>query len=341
MKGNNPQVSVVIIAYNERHNIGRALRSVQRQTFADLEIVVVDDCSTDGTAEVVSRIAESDSRVVLHRLPHNHGMQEARIIGTRVASCDCVAFLDADDTFEPGAIEAMFRRMEETGADVVEMASRHAVNRLPLHLDLHIPSMYLDKEVYDGNLVDLLLAGRVSGNVWSKLYRREVIDQSRMQPTGHVIGEDVIFNLRVFSHASRLAWTDYRGVNYRSADANLTRLRRWDELKKLTGYLLSMPEVNADKNRLVSVSSGLADDLLENVALKLMNPFARKGSLRKWIKRELSDKLWDDISKSLCSIHTHRWLARRDADEVLAAGRIKLHANFKNYVLFYLLDLFG
>ncbi len=341
MNKNRQSVSVVIIAYNERHNIGRAIRSVQCQTYKDIEIVVVDDCSVDGTAAVVERIAAKDSRIVLHRLPHNHGMQHARIIGTHIASSPYIAFLDADDTFQPEAIASLYKKITETGVDVVEMASRHAINRLPLYIDMHIPSMHLDKDVYDRDLIELLLSGKISANVWTKMYRRTVVERTGMQPTGHVLGEDVIFNLRVLSQASGFAWIDYRGVNYRSKDANLIRLRRWEELKKMYLYLFSSPVVNVDRARLGIIAGTAVDDLIENIALQLMNPFRRKKAVLKWIGEELASGFWDNVVPYLDD--NYRWFGTCDADMYvcMSEGKARLRRNRRNYLLFYFLDIFG
>lgn len=339
MNKNRQSVSVVIIAYNERHNIGRAIRSVQCQTYRDIEIVVVDDCSVDGTAAVVERFATKDSRIVLHRLPHNHGMQHARIIGTHIASSPYIAFLDADDTLEPEAIASLYKKITETGVDVVEMASRHAVNRLPLYIDMHIPSMHLDKDAYDRDLIELLLSGKISANVWSKLYHRTIIDEADMQPTGHELGEDLIFNLRVFSRASSFAWIDYRGMNYRSKDANLARLRRWTELKKLYCFLLSSPEVEGNGIRRNMVACGMIEDLTENIALQLMNPFRSKKTIQKWIVEELASGFWDNVIPY--SDNRYRWIGTRDAGICMSEGRAKLRKNCWNYLLFHLLDIFG
>lgn len=339
--GSSRSVSVVIIAYNEQRNIGRAIRSVRCQTHRDIEIVVVDDCSDDGTAKVVERIAAKDSRIVLHRLPHNHGMQHARIVGTRVATSPYIAFLDADDTFQPYAVASMYRRMEETDADVVEMASRHQVNRLPLYLDLHVPSLHFDRDVYEGDLVELLLSGKISANVWSKLYRRTVVERTGLQPTGHELGEDMIFNLKVLSQTSKYAWIDCRGVNYRSKDANLVRLRRWDDLKKLYGYLFSSPVVNADGKRLAVVAGNVVEDLTENVALQLMNPFRREKTVMEWIGKELASEFWDKVIPHLAD--GYHWLEKRDPDMYvcMSEGRAKLRRNCRNYLLFHALDILG
>ncbi len=99
-----PLVSVVIPAFNASTYIERTLRSVMRQTYAALEIVVVNDGSTDHTAKLVEQIAASDSRIRLLSTP-NRGVAAARNTGIEASSGRFVAFLDADDLWHPTKIE--------------------------------------------------------------------------------------------------------------------------------------------------------------------------------------------------------------------------------------------
>ena len=95
-----PAVSVIMPAYNVEPYIGEALKSALAQTFADLEVVVVDDGSKDGTADVVKAIAATDSRVRLAQ-QSNRGLAAARNTALRAARGDCLALLDSDDLWEP------------------------------------------------------------------------------------------------------------------------------------------------------------------------------------------------------------------------------------------------
>ena len=94
-----PAVSVVIPSYNRRPYISDTVESVLGQTFRDLEVIVVDDASTDGTADMLA--AEFGSRIRLERLPHNHGRSAARNLGWTIARGELVAFLDSDDLWLP------------------------------------------------------------------------------------------------------------------------------------------------------------------------------------------------------------------------------------------------
>lgn len=337
MNDDNPLVSIVIIAHNERRNIARALNSLEQQSFNRIEIIVVDDGSTDDTASIVKRHAETDSRIILHRLEYNHGMQHARIIGAQRASCQLVAFLDADDTLARGAIQALYNTHIATNADIVEMASRHSVARLPIGFDMHIPSVHMKKPIYSRDeMIDLLLSGHISANVWTKLYRKQIIDDAHLQPLGIILGEDLMFNLNVMQHASNFAWTDYRGANYNSGDANLSRLHKWDEQKILCSFLLNHPIIATNDKRKSIVAQNMVEDFTENIALRLYNPFSSRREIDQWINHELSLDFWNEIRALLDNEH---FKSISNSSLAKDSARKKLRQNRKNYTIFQILNL--
>ena len=115
-----PDVSVVVIGYNDRANLPQAIRSVLDQSLRNLEVLVVDDCSTDGSAEVAEEIAREDPRVTVVRLPENSGgCSKPRNVGIDRARAPYVMFLDSDDVYERHACKNLLLSAERTGADVV------------------------------------------------------------------------------------------------------------------------------------------------------------------------------------------------------------------------------
>jgi hypothetical protein len=104
-----PRVSVLVPTWNAAATVERALASALADDDVPLEVVVVDDASTDGTADLVEAIAARDPRVVLLRLPTNGGVSNARNRGLAAVRGEWLAFLDADDRLFPGAIGALIR----------------------------------------------------------------------------------------------------------------------------------------------------------------------------------------------------------------------------------------
>ena len=102
-----PAISVVIAAYNQGALLPRCIESVQAQTLGAIEIIVVDDRSTDDTADVVARLAGADARIVCLQTPANAGPSVARHLGIEMAKGDYIATLDADDIYlSPKKLEA-------------------------------------------------------------------------------------------------------------------------------------------------------------------------------------------------------------------------------------------
>lgn len=114
-----PLVSVIMPAYNAEKYIEQAIRSVQKQTVRSWELIVVDDRSTDKTAEQIRRLAAEDMRIIPVYSETNHGAAESRNIALRQCRGEFVALLDADDVWHPQKLERELERARETDADLV------------------------------------------------------------------------------------------------------------------------------------------------------------------------------------------------------------------------------
>ena len=105
-------VSIIIPAYNAEKTIGRAINSVKVQTYTDWECFIVDDCSTDKTAECVALLTDDDERFAMINFEKNHGVSMARNCGIHYANGDAIFFLDADDWMEPWCLEYLVSKSE-------------------------------------------------------------------------------------------------------------------------------------------------------------------------------------------------------------------------------------
>lgn len=114
-----PLVSVIMPAYNAEKYIEQAIRSVQKQTVRSWKLIVVDDRSTDKTAEQIRRLAAEDMRIIPVYSETNHGAAESRNIALRQCRGEFVALLDADDVWHPQKLERELERARETDADLV------------------------------------------------------------------------------------------------------------------------------------------------------------------------------------------------------------------------------
>ncbi|MEJ7795018.1 MAG: glycosyltransferase family 2 protein, partial [Nocardioides sp.] len=113
----SPRLSVVVPAYQVADWLADSLASVIDQSFRDLEVVVVDDGSTDGTGELADRLAASEPRVRVVHQP-NAGLGAARNVGVGHATGELLAFADSDDVVSPGAYERLVGSLDASGSDL-------------------------------------------------------------------------------------------------------------------------------------------------------------------------------------------------------------------------------
>jgi teichuronic acid biosynthesis glycosyltransferase TuaG len=138
---------VVIPCYNSASYIGATLASVQAQTYRHIEIIVVDDCSTDATAAIVAGVAARDSRISLIRLPVNHGTPaHPRNIGVQAATGAWIAFLDADDLWHPRKLEYQLRTLRRTGCHLcsTQMRDFRSADELRIEEPLTVRELQVD-----------------------------------------------------------------------------------------------------------------------------------------------------------------------------------------------------
>lgn len=165
-----PIVSVVIPAYNASLHIRDTLQSVQNQTYENLEIIVVDDGSTDDTASIVKELAERDGRIRLLR-QENRGVAAARNYGIEEACGEFIAPIDADDIWLPDKIEEQVRCFEQNGPEVGLVYTWW----MGLSEDGYVTG-YADRWDAEGYVYKSLLYRNFIGNASVPLIRRTAID---------------------------------------------------------------------------------------------------------------------------------------------------------------------
>ena len=119
MDKGTPTVSVIIPAYNAEKYIAETIASVQGQTFADWELIVIDDCSQDSTRSIVEQLANEDSRIKFLKNETNIGVAETRNRAFNLCRGEWVALLDSDDTWYPEKLEKQLQVAKQENAEIV------------------------------------------------------------------------------------------------------------------------------------------------------------------------------------------------------------------------------
>lgn len=233
-----PRAAVVIIAHNDEAHILRAIESVCHQTERNIEIICVDDGSTDGTYGIMCRCGEEDRRIRAITQP-NSGALGARYAGLRQVTASCVLFLDSDDVFVPEAVDTACRAMDATGADVVEFGVRlmKAKDNPPTQDTWTFLSRYFSQEKplpdtdHGPELARACFEQQaITWNIWNKLYRTETLLKAFQFYRGEwvCLEEDMLLTLMVLClarHYERISEKLYVytvGAGISTAAAKLT-----------------------------------------------------------------------------------------------------------------------
>ena len=207
-----PGISVIVPVYQAEKFLPACAESVTNQTFSDWELLLVDDGCTDGSPRLCDALAEADSRIRALHQPRNAGVSEARNRGLREAQGEYIAFLDADDAFEPQALEILWNLRAQAGADTAACAHRNLYPGGASSVELVLPAGVYDRQGILDGIVNPLLGDRLAqpifnGFIWRYLFSARILREAEITFEGAYL-EDEIFLMEYFCNAQRLAVTE-------------------------------------------------------------------------------------------------------------------------------------
>jgi hypothetical protein len=199
-----PRLSVVMAVRNGEATLAASVASLQRQSLQDLEILVVDDHSTDGSVALLQRLASQDVRIRPILLSANVGVHEARAAGLHQARAPWIGFLDADDIALPTMAASLIAAGEQADADIVICGSLRVT---PQGRSLGPKVRFPHLQIWQGNLLQAFCRLQFgTGALWNKLYRAELIRHWGTQPQRWRQNgtEDTLVNIGCFADARRV-----------------------------------------------------------------------------------------------------------------------------------------
>lgn len=214
-------VSVIINVYNCKEYLQKALDSVQEQSYRNLEVILVDDCSTDGSGEFCDEYCKQDDRFIVIHHEKNMGVSGPRNTGLRVAKGEYIYFMDGDDYIHVEAIEALIGAINETG---LELAAFDYASTDTLKEDTHCSRERNPIEIIptERMIFEMLsMVKMIWCVVWNKLYKRSLIDGLFFNDAYSIQDQD--FNIRVYQRVEYGAFIPDRMYWYVSNPRSLQR----------------------------------------------------------------------------------------------------------------------
>ncbi len=204
-------VSVIVPAYNIAEYLPRCLESILAQTYGELEVIVVDDGSKDGTGAIIDAFAARDSRVkAIHK--ENGGVTSARLRGVAEATGKWISFVDGDDYIEPDMYERLL-----ANAVAYEAGISHCGYRMvfPNRVDWYYNTGKRTEQPGKQGLYDLLEGRFVEPGLVCKLFRRELFDGlAAWMDTSIQVNEDLLMNAFLFRKANMAVHEDFCPYHY-------------------------------------------------------------------------------------------------------------------------------
>lgn len=184
----NKKISVIIPIYNSSQTLERTINSVINQTYKNLEIILVNDGSTDDSIKICKKYAEKDNRIIILN-QENKGVGEARNHGIDVSTGDFISFVDSDDTMDENLYKELIATQIVTNADIVESGAKVVLGKdneiFPYEKNDKI--IIYENHDYMKNYLNFSL----NVSVWGKIYKRELIGDIRFPNLN--INEDFVF----------------------------------------------------------------------------------------------------------------------------------------------------
>lgn len=349
----NCLVSIIIPIYNQKKYVGKCLRSVCNQTYGNLEVICVNDGSTDDSLSIISKYAEEDQRIRIIS-KENEGVALARRDGLKIARGEYVTFVDSDDFLLDTAIEDLLKPAEEYGVDVVKGGFCRYYWKFLRRVQPQPASLPLGRLIYQEELFDQYYISFFGNNIvpvymWGGLYRKSVIDMAMLKETLFDkdclhMGEDEYFNLMLFPYLNTLYVIDKVIYYYRfggitsSYNKYLTelfylgdiRVKLLDKYNYLKGY---GPLFKEYKNILFS-------ELLQRIMYKHPN----KQDLKEYITDELNtrylvSRMQDYYKNNPCPDYM-RPVVEKDIDYIYSHAMELKRTKRKRFFITKVLSLF-
>ena len=307
----NQLISVIVPVYNVKEFVEKCLDSLVRQSYKNLEIIVIDDGSTDGSGKICDEFAKKEKNVkVFHR--KNGGLSDARNFGIKKAGGEIIAFVDSDDFVSEEYIGAMYKKMTQDDVDVVVCG----YNFVKPKKDILSGKSVTIKLLTEHETIDIV--------AWNKLYRKNLFVDNEIWFPKDKKHEDTLTTYKVLSKAQKVAYLDEILYFYNERPGSITKAEKIEE-RLMMRELAAKEAIQYCKND---------DDLEQAAEVSLL--LAKYAFLDRVIGGKIGKKYGEDASSwiklNMMKYKNNKYMTKklRMYNYLLSMGLYKAFRKIKN-----------
>lgn len=326
------KISVIIPIYNAEDFLSKSVESVLNQTLKDIELLLIDDGSTDNSGKICDEYALKDKRVKVYH-QENSGVSAARNNGIKLAKGEYIAFVDSDDYINPDMLEKMYQKAIEAGSDIVMCDAVTVYDNNTKEPDT-ITQISKSRLLKHASFTPNLLL-EMAGSVWRCIYKKSlIIDNNITFPIGLKFSEDRIFNIYAFGFAKSVYYMKKafynRYINLKSAvhsfHSDYFEMQKKARLETQKAIELAWENNEALKDAYLSQFIGGALMAINNYHYKTspLSSKERRIAVKKLCQDEL---LRSSIIKVGIKSRLEKWILNSNINLLILRAKL---ANFKN-----------
>ena len=311
------KVSVIVPVYQVKEYLEECILSICNQTLRDVEIIIIDDGSKDGSEILCDELAKQDARIkVIHQ--KNRGLSAARNVGIEIAKGEYISFIDSDDCISADFLEILYNLCKETNSEISAVSYRR--------IDQNSKKEYLKKVSYDETirifdrkqaLIEHLITTSIDVIACNKMYKKEIFNNIRY-PDG-MLFEDMLTTYRLINEANRIAFVKAPLYCYRKRNGSIG-----NSVFKKSWY--GMSDAIESAYGFVCRQSGKSDDLI-CAYMKWKMAFVNKLILFKVDDEKTVTEIQNIIKKEFFTIIKNKRLElQRKIELILFAYSYKIYS---------------
>jgi glycosyltransferase involved in cell wall biosynthesis len=316
------KVSVVVPIYNAGKTLDKCITSIRKQTLGDIEIVLVNDGSTDNSLDICNKYSKKDKRIVLIN-KKNEGCIVSRRKGVKASSSEYVMFVDADDWIDKNTVEILYYEAVQNHLDITVcnmykvIGNKSFVKQKNDSVYFKEDKIYTREEIKDKLVVAYLHGHPFPANLFAKLYKRNLlISSGKYLERIYFLGEDLYYNLEMLLKANKVKVID-KPLYYYRAGGNTSKYMSYMFDDMVNGYKIQkevIEEYYRDSKQ--SRYNGISVMLLNTFKTCLINLFYSRLD-KEEIKNKINEFIKNDsIQESLSNEGCKRYFEKDYLDAI-------------------------